>query len=80
MINHKEKLKLALKVDTKVYVKESKSADWKLRHFMAWGYNGDILCYKGNSSSANYTPGLWNGWKYWKVATGNFIARTNIGE
>ncbi len=80
MISHKEKSKVALKIDTKVYVKDSKNAKWELRHFLQWGYSSNILCYEANITSANYIIGQWKGWKYWKVATGNFIGRTNIGE
>ncbi len=66
-----------LQSDTKVYVKASKNATWKLRHFVQWGDNEDILTHGSTITSENWVPGQWISSPYWRVAEGKYKGINN---
>ncbi len=66
-----------LQIDTKVYVKASKSDDWELRNFMGWGHNRNILCCGDADTTKNFRAGRWESWEYWRVAEGKYKGINN---
>ncbi len=69
-----------LKVDTKVFVRNTTEKPWNSAHFKKWDDNGNMICF--GESGTSFTVGNdslidSNSWKYWLVNDGEFKNRSN---